>query len=112
MRDELAQLACGIREENAPTCVNDWMTRRCKRFYDRYCSLFVKRRLMELARVAALAIEQRNIDFLGEDVHRDRHQHGSGASVFGKLECLLDNLGKEVGPFDSPCAFDERPVDF
>ena len=56
-------------------------------------------------------IETRDVDFLGEDVHRHVDQHRAGLAALGHKERLLDDLREEVRAFHAPGALDERLVD-
>ena len=57
------------------------------------------------------ALPQRDVDLLGEDVHRHVDQHRPRASALGENERLLDDLREQVRRIHAPRPLDEGPID-
>ncbi|MPM88842.1 hypothetical protein SDC9_135946 [bioreactor metagenome] len=55
-------------------------------------------------------LKEARVDLHREDIHRDRDEHGAGASGHGKTECLVHHLGEQFRTVDAPGALHEWTV--
>jgi hypothetical protein len=110
--DKRFQLACGIGQHNAAADVKQRLLGFDQPGDDRSGRFVVDRRLVQLAGVLFDPLEQRDVDFLGEDVHRHVDQHRPGLAALGKLEGLFQYLRHVLRALDPPDPLAEGAIDF
>ena len=109
--DEALELVAGPRQQHTAAGVDDRALGLGEPGDDGARCLVVERRLVQRLGAVVEAGEQRRVDGLREDVHRHIDEHRPGLAVLGEQERLLDDLGEEFCPVDTPSPFHEWSID-